>query len=420
MARLRISKSSVDAVQPSDRDLLFWDDKLAGFGLKITPRGRKVYVYRYRIAPPGEAAKTHPITYTIGTHGSVTPDEARKLAGALAGRVAEGGNPQVERADRKRASVADKDLGFSRRADLWLEHYEHEKGRRPSSVDQAKLVVRNHLKPGLKDRPLPLIGRADIQAIIDRIPVHQKAMRRAVFAYASVLFGWAASRGDITRNPLIEMAKPDAPKARDRTLSDGELVAVWRASTALQKPFGPFYRLLILTGQRRDEVASIRWEDLDRKSARWIIPADKAKNGQVHIVPLSQLAILELDALAGDSWPASGYVLTTTGKNPISGFSKAKKALDARIASEGNKLPDWRVHDLRRTLATGLQRLGVRFEVTEAVLNHISGAKGGVAGIYQRHDWLDEKQAALEGWATHLGQSLVGQERSRIVKLVRT
>ncbi len=402
MARVRISKSSVDAAHPSDRDLLFWDDKLAGFGLKVTPRGRKVYVYRYRIARPGEAAKTHPITYTIGTHGSVTPDEARKLAGVLAGRVAEGGNPQVERADRKRASVIDKDLGFIKRADLWLEHYEHEKGRRPSSVDQAKLVVRNHLKPGLKDRPLPLIGRADIQAIIDRIPVHQKAMRRAVFAYASVLFGWAASRGDIPRNPLVEMAKPEAPKARDRILSDDELLAIWNASETIPKPFGPFYRLLILTGQRREEVASMRWEDLHRSSATWTIPADKAKNGQTHLVPISKMALSELDAMSEGEWPRSGYVLTTTGKNPISGFSKAKKALDARITEDGKERHDWRVHDLRRTLATGLQRLGVRFEVTEAVLNHVSGAKGGVAGIYQRHDWHDEKRAALEAWADHM------------------
>lgn len=419
MARLRISKSSVDAAQPGERDQLFWDDKLAGFGLKVTPRGRKVYVYRYRIARPGEAAKTHPITYTIGAHGSLTPDEARKLAGTLAGRVAEGGNPQIEKATKKQSSAVDKDLGFSRRADLWLAHYEHEKGRRPSSISQAKLVVRNHLKPGLKDRPLPLIGRSDIQSIIDRMPVQQKAMRRTVFAYASVFFGWAASRGDIPRNPLIEMAKPDAPRARDRTLSDDELVAVWRASTALQKPFGPFYRLLILTGQRRDEVASMRWDNLDRQSTTWTIPADRTKNGQVHLVPLSQPVIAELDALAGGDWPPSGYVLTTTGKNPISGFSKAKKALDIQIAKEGNKLPGWRVHDLRRTLATGFQRLGVRFEVTEAVLNHVSGAKGGVAGIYQRHGWFDEKRAALDAWVAQLEQLVAGKDNPQIIKLVR-
>jgi integrase len=401
VARLRVSKTTVDAAQPGDRDTLYWDDRLAGFGLKVTPTGRKVYVYRYRVARPGEAAKTTPITYTIGTHGNVTPDEARKLAGALAGRVAEGGNPQTEKAERKRTSVVDADLAFRRRAELWLEHYEHEKARRPSSVSQANLVVRNHLKPALKDRPLPLIGRTDIQSIIDKIPVQQKAMRRAVFAYASVFFGWAASRGDIPRNPLIEMAKPDAPKARDRTLSDNELVSVWRASEETPNPFGAFYRLLILTGQRRDEVASMRWDDLDRKSATWTIPAEKAKNGQVHLVPLAGRVIEELDALADGEWPREGYVLTTTGKNPISGFSKAKKALDTRIAGGGEQVADWRVHDLRRTLATGLQRLGVRFEVTEAVLNHVSGAKGGVAGIYQRHNWLEEKRAALEAWERH-------------------
>jgi integrase len=164
----------------------------------------------------------------------------------------------------------------------------------------------------------------------------------------------------------------------------------------------------------------MRWEDLNHTLALWTIPADKAKNGQVHLVPLSVCVIAELDALSGGRWPKSGYVFTTTGRNPISGFSKAKKALDARISQEGKELPDWRIHDLRRTLATGLQRLGVRFEVTEAVLNHISGAKGGVAGIYQRHDWLAEKRSALQAWADHLERLLAAEETSKIIKLARS
>jgi integrase len=215
------------------------------------------------------------------------------------------------------------------------------------------------------------------------------------------------------------MAKPAAPEARDRVLKDEDLLAVWKASEALKRPFGSFYRLLILTGQRRDEVAGMRWSELDRQSATWTIPADRAKNGKVHIVPLPAGVIAELDtlvtathvtacakALDDTSWPKAGYVLTTTGRKPISGFSKAKAALDAAIIKgcEGEPLDDWRVHDLRRTVATGLQRMGVRFEVTEAVLNHVSGAKGGVAGIYQRHDWKDEKKAALSAWAAYVSK----------------
>jgi integrase len=156
---------------------------------------------------------------------------------------------------------------------------------------------------------------------------------------------------------------------------------------------------------------------LDRSAALWTIPANRAKNDKVHIVPLSPPVLAELDALAGvTAWPKSGYVLTTTGRTSISGFSKAKRALDETISKgrDGEPITDWRVHDIRRTVATGLQRLGVRFEVTEAVLNHVSGAKGGVAGVYQRHDWKDEKRAALDAWARHLGGAQPG---GNVVKL---
>lgn len=424
MPSIKISKATVDSAQQGAVDKVYWDKALAGFGLKVTPAGRKVYLYRYRIASPGRAARTHPITLTIGKHGDLTPDQARDRATELAGKVAVGVDPRAEerreRIEAEAKARRETDLAFDRKADQWLDHYEHEKERRPSSVSQAKLVVRNHLKPALKSKPLPEIGKPEIQSIIEAIPVRQKAMRRAVFAYASILFGWAASSGYIDRNPLQDMNKPPAPKARERVLSDEELAAVWRAAAELPKPFGPFYRLLILTGQRRDEVATLRWADLDRAAATWTIPAERAKNGRAHIVPLSPQVIAELDALAGSSlqWPRSGFALTTTGRTSISGFSKAKAALDDLITAAGGKpMADWRVHDLRRTLATGLQRLGVRFEVTEAVLNHISGSKGGVAGIYQRHDWKDEKRAALTAWASHVERLLSGAPKSNVVLL---
>jgi integrase len=424
MPSIKISKATVDSVQSGDSGTVYWDKALAGFGLKVTPAGRKVYLYRYRIAAPGRAAKTHPITLTIGKHGDLTPEQARDRARELAGKVAVGEDPRAEEQRKRTEAEAlarrETDLAFDRKADQWLDHYEHEKERRPSSVSQAKLVVRNHLRPALKSKPLPEIGKQDIQLIIDAIPVRQKAMRRAVFAYASILFGWAASGGYIDRNPLQDMNKPPAPKARERVLTDEELSAVWRATTGLPKPFGPFYRLLTLTGQRREEVATLGWADLDRAAATWTIPAGRAKNGRAHIVPLTPPVVAELDVMAGSSlqWPRSGFVLTTTGRTPISGFSKAKAALDDLItAAGGEPMADWRVHDLRRTLATGLQRLGVRFEVTEAVLNHISGSKGGVAGIYQRHDWKDEKRAALTAWASHVERLLSGAPKSNVIQL---
>lgn len=423
-----ISKRTVDAAGPDARDWFLWDDDLPGFGLKVTPTGGKIYVFQYRLARPGEAEKTAAKRYTIGKHGKLTPDQARKRAKELAALVARGIDPRQQELDAvaaidEAARVAaerarlEGELAFGTIAATWLDHYENEKDRRPSSVRQAKLIVNRHLKPRLKDKPLPHVTRADLQPIIDAIPVKQRGMRRAVFAYASILFGWAHKRGDIAENPLASMAKPEAPKPRDRVLADDELAAIWKASATISDPFGPFFRLLILTGQRRSEVAAINWVELDRATTTWTIPADRAKNGVAHIVPLSAPAVEELDALSlalqvkakekkpvAKRWPKSGFVLTTTGRTPISGITKAKDALDAAVKEdrEDEALPGWRIHDLRRTLATGFQRLGVRFEVTEAVLNHVSGAKAGVAGIYQRHDWHTEKRAALDGWAAHI------------------
>ena len=421
-----ITKDVVVEELPTAKDHFLWDSKVAGFGLKITPAGRKVYVFQYRLALPGQADRTPARRYTIGKQGSWTPDQARKRAIVLAAFVDQGICPKEKEAAEQAAKAEaarleqekarlDHELVFEKMAALWLDHYEYEKDRRPSSVTLAKLVVNNHLKPKLTGKPIPHITRADLQAVIDAIPVKQRGMRRAVFAYASVLFGWAARRGEIPTNPLSDMAKPEAPKARDRVLSDDELAVLWRGTDKLGEPFGPFFRLLALTGQRRSEVAAINWAELDQLNAIWTIPAERAKNGIAHIVPLSLKAKLELDRLARvgttnkdgqqvEHWPKAGYVLTTTGRTPISGITKAKNALDAlaKDSRYGTPLDAWRIHDLRRTLATGFQRLGIRFEVTEATLNHVSGAKGGIAGIYQRHDWKEEKRSALEAWARHI------------------
>ena len=457
MAKAPITKRTVDAAKPEQAEYVIWDDggkeTVKGFGLKVTPSGGKVYLFQYRLARPGMADKTTPRKYTIGKHGSLTPDQARTRAKELAAMVEQGIDPRQTELDaiaakdeaKRQAEAKAKlegELSFERMAPTFLDWYENEKARRPSSVALARLVVNNYLLPKLTGRPLPHITRADLQPILDGIPTAKRGMRRAVFAYASILFSWAHKRGDIDANPLLAMAKPEAPKARDRVLTDPELAAVWNASRASANPFGQFFRLLILTGQRRSEVAAMGWAELDRASATWIIPATRAKNGVAHLVPLAPAVVAELDALAlaaqvkanakaekdgaqgveldAKRWPKASFVLTTTGLTPISGITKAKLALDAAMATarkEEGPLDGWRIHDLRRTMATGFQRLGVRFEVTEATLNHISGAKGGVAGIYQKHDWAEEKRTALEAWARHVDAILKPAEETNVVPI---
>ncbi len=426
--KVKLTKRIVDAAQvPAPdkvdgkiRSYFIWDDELTGFGLKVSPVGRKTYVYQYRVAVPGQSASTPARRFTIGKHGPITAELARKEASRLALMVSQKIDPMdaqreslKAKADAKEAKKIHErnasELAFDIYADTWLNAYETEKSppRRPSSVRQAKLVVNRYLKPALKDKPMPSITADDLEAIIDGIDASHIAMRRTVFAYSSVLFKWALKKRKIAENPLEKITKPDAPESRDRVLSPDELRLVWNASFKFDTLFGPFFRLLILAGQRRSEVAGIAWPELDRGEKRWTIPADRAKNKKPHIVHLSAAAIHELDRLAGgDEWPKKGLILTTNKKNPISGISKAKRQIDLEIAkaNDGKTIPHWRIHDLRRTVATGLQKLGIRFEVTEAVLNHISGSKSGVAGIYQQHDWIDEKRDALDQWAMRVNE----------------
>ena len=452
MATALITKRTVDAAKPGNADYFIFDDAcgkptggievIKGFMLKVTPKGRKVYFYQYRLARTGLADKTPMRRITLGKHGDLTPEQARDHAKELAAMVAQGIDPRQSGIDALAASEATKvaadararlegELLFEKIAARWLEEYELD--HRPTSVGQAKVSINKYLLPALRGKPMPHIGKVDLQAAFDKIPPQQKATRQQVFAYTSILWRWALERGDIADNPVLSMAKPRGQKARDRVLSDSELLSIWQATELMRAEFGAFYRLLILTGQRREEVAGMTWAHIDRASATWTIPGDRTKNGVAHIVPLSSKVIEELDHVAlarlpseegigpdQDRWPKVGPVISIKGKIPISCFSQARTELDDAMLKTRDgmcKIPQWRVHDLRRTLATGMQRLGVRFEVTEAVLNHVSGARSGVAGIYQRHDWAEEKRAALEAWARHVAAILAPAAETNVVPI---
>jgi integrase len=244
-------------------------------------------------------------------------------------------------------------------------------------------------------------------------------------AYGRACYAWAAGRDLVPANPFGGI-KTEAVPARDRVLSDAELRAV---SQATERPgaYNSIVSLLILTGQRRDEVAAMVWGELSPDLSTWTIPSSRTKNGLPHTVPLSEQAQAILRAVPrrsrelDDSGP--DLVFSARG-GPFAGWSKAKARLDEDVVgrllkqTEEQRLdpgalraPErWTLHDLRRTLATGLQKLGVRLEVTEAVLNHVSGSRAGIAGVYQRHSWADEKRAALDAWGAHVAALVEGRE----------
>lgn len=393
MASGKITKRTVDALIASRSEGFLWDDGIKGFGAKITKSGAVSYILQFRMG--GREASTR--RYTIGSHGSPwTPATAREEAQRLFLLIAQGIDPVEVEKQRRREAV---DLAFSN----YAERFERSCVGRGWKVLVAR-SFRIHVKPVLGSKPLPKITRSDVVAVFDRMPDCQVANRRNVFAVLRRMFRWAVSRGDIDRSPMEGMETPPAVKARDRWLSDQELARIWEHAPKTHHCFGPIVRLLIVTGQRREEVSSLSWEELDRTELMWTLPGDRAKNGEPNRVPLNELAVAVLDAVAGKStWPRRGKVFSTSTGGGFTGYHKGKEKLDRMVAEDGgDPIAPWRLHDLRRTLATGFQRLGVRFEVTEAVLNHVGGSRAGVAGIYQRHDWKAEKREALDLWNNHV------------------
>ena len=264
------------------------------------------------------------------------------------------------------------------------------------------------------DRPVSEITASDIHDLIDEI------RRRGVpgwarrnggdsvtwIAHARIakFFSWLQTdRRLITTNPCSAVRRPDASTPRERVLTDGEIKWFWRACGQMGEPFGPLLKLLLLTGQRRSEVAEMTWAELSGDT--WSLPGERTKNGRPHTIPLSRQA---RDLIAGVHRVAgAGYVFTTNGSTPVSGWSKTKKRLDARMLEAARAedakavIPPFTIHDLRRTAAAGLQRLGVPLPVTERVLNHVSGSFGGIVGVYQRHEYAEERRDALERWAAY-------------------
>lgn len=429
MATGRLTKRTVEAVgipAVGSRAYL-WDDRLKGFGVMVTPAGTRCYLVQYKIG--GRAGKTR--RFSIGHHGNPwTSELARDRAAELLELIRRGVDPMDAHrdnaaliAERKRV---DEELGFSAFADVFLE--KHVDDRKMRSAADIHGVFRRDLKPHFKDKPIHKIDRDDIHELLDAIGERSEAAANKAHKWLRKFFNYAVDKKSrhIKASPMHAMSSPYADGKRTRVLSGDELVVVWEAAEHLVGPFRDLVRLLLLTGQRLREVAQMAWLEIDMGKGEWIIPGNRTKNKHPNLVPLSEPVLSLLAAIEPDKKRRKGFVLTTDGETAIAGFSKAKSKLDAETAAllsrrtAGHEEPSvaaspafdhWVYHDLRRTLATGCQGLGVPLEHTEAVLNHVSGTRGGIKGIYQLYEYQSEKKAALDLWAQHVG-SLVEQAKS--------
>lgn len=375
------------------------DAKVPGLRIRIGASGAKSFIVRKRVG--GKIR-----VLTLGRYGPrFGLADARKAARVTLSDIEAG------------KDVAPVKRGALTIRKMWPEYLQTKAGHR--SHGEIKRIGEKHILPELGDRLADAVTRGDVTRFIDGIAA--PVMARAVHAQLSAFYKWALSRlDDMPANPCKDAGRPAKPKPRDRVLSDAELAALWRVAEAQPKPWGQAVHLLLLTGQRRSEVFEAERAEFDLKAKVWTIPPDRAKNGATHLVPLSDAAVDVLKAIEeveGAKWlfPAEG-----NRDNPASGISKAVNRMRAALAKElDTDVAPWSLHDIRRTVATGLQRLGIRFEVTEAVLNHISGAKGGIAGVYQRHDWKAEKRAALEAWATEIDRIVSGAKPAGNVVALR-
>lgn len=247
----------------------------------------------------------------------------------------------------------------------------------------------------LNSTPIDQIKRADVVRALDAI-VAGGAPTRANRALAAIkkLMNWCIDRGIIETSPVAALKPPTKEVARERVLTDTELAACLNAATTEGFPFEPFLQLLILTGQRRGEVAGMRWSELDFDNGLWTLPAKRTKNASSHIVPLPPLAIDILKSVP--QFLDSDLVFTTNGKTPISGFGRLKERLDGAVGLDAE---DWRFHDLRRTMATNMAMMRIQPHIIEAILNHKTGIVSGVAAVYNRHAYQEEKREALGQWA---------------------
>src|SRR5262245_58396409 len=310
--------------------------------------------------------------------------------------VGKGENPA-----RRKPVAADK---FAAVADEWLKRDQaHNR-----SHDEVKRVIDRDVNPQWDERLISSITRRDVLDLIDGIADRGAlTYARRVHAHLHRLFRWSVGRGVIDNNPVANLPKPGAVVKRDRVLNDAELAVAWKAASQIEWPFGPLFRLLILTGARREEIGALRWSELRGDEIE--LDGARTKNGKPHTIPLSTTAVALIEGLPRIA--ESEFAFTTTGATPVSGWSKAKALLDEQAAKikDGRPLPGWRVHDLRRSVATGMQKLGISLQVVEAVLGHVSGSRAGVVGVYQRHTYDAEKKAALEAWAQHVAAIVAGK-----------
>jgi integrase len=387
---------ALKAAEPGRRFIVY-DVVVDNFGIRVTEKSRKDSVGSFVMVArfPGSS---NPVTRRIGDYPSMSLARAREIAQEWREDIRSNIDPKVKETERLWREERERKNTFAAIFNVFVD--DHLSTLRTGTAVAA--CVRRYCSDWAP-RPLSELRRRDVSALIKSVKVASPIGANRLLAYLKVFFRWAVKEEYIEASPAADIDRPSSENQRDRVLRDDEIRAIWTACGELG-PFGAAFRLMLLLGQRRTEVGSMTWPEIDFKEEVWRLARERTKADRPHEVPLSRLAVSIIE-----SCPKVGEYVLSTGRRsptprPISGWGKAKEKLD-RLSG----VSDWRLHDLRRTCATHLAKLGVERLVVSKILNH---SEGGVTHIYERHGYDREKRAALDLWANRV-ESIVsdGSER---------
>lgn len=363
------------------------DHKVTGLRLRIGAGGKKAWIVRRRVG-----AKV--VNKKLGDYPTMGLAAARLAADNLLKALArDGSTDAIERT-------------FGAVALHWLNTVAKDKNR-TWELQERQLDL--HVLPHWRDRRIATIRRADVRELLDR--VEGMVAPNRVLALVRTIFRHALSRDWLDASPAEAIKPPKDETPRDRYLDMDEVKRIYTTADLLGYPFAGYMKLLFLTGQRRNEVGEMRWDDIDLEAGTWIIGSAETKALRTQLVPLSPQAM----AILQDTPALGEYVWTGNGETPVSGFAAAKKRLDLYLAGKGGAIAPWRLHDIRRTAATHMVRLGVGEDIVGRVLNH--APQGVTAKVYALHSYEPEKRSALNRWAAEIERAVAGKKAGKVVSI---
>ncbi|MEE4537553.1 MAG: integrase arm-type DNA-binding domain-containing protein [Erythrobacter sp.] len=405
MARALTTKA-VEAVKPSDKRQEIPDGIVSGLYLVVQPSGAKSWALRYR-----HAGK--PCKLTLGRWPMMGVKNAREAAGVAIDAVERGGNPAVMKKATKAAQQVAQIEGRNKVRNL-LDQFEKRHLSKLKSGKQCRDFLDRFVLEPWGDREVQSIAKRDIIELLDGIADSGRGTSaNRVLAHLRKFLNWCVERDILEVSPALGVKPPVKENQRERVLSDEEIRLFWQACEDVGQPFGPLGKLLLLTGQRRGEVSEMTEGELSGDT--WHLTAKRTKNGRAHDVPITRAAgavLVDVKRFKGEA----GYIFTTTGTTPVSGFSKAHGIIAAKMAERASEaaggsvtIEHWTWHDLRRTCETGMARLGIPQEIIDRVTNHVSGQHRMVR-VYNHHDYANKKREALEAWGDAVADILAGRD----------